>query len=564
MAGMPRTKALIGLGALTFCSPLAAQDAWLGEVPTASQVAQGLIVPSLRETAARRVAALYAMENLVGSLAGASPSAQAQARVAALRGMQRQVYEAEKQRDPTPYLLERCSQAYSESPAFQRELLDLFFTPGWQAAYGAGLDPRRWKAPLALAPGTKVTAASLNPTMVEECGGTVPQAVAVTPRAASAAAPGADPVEQKRAEARAMLQAGDTGRALDAYQRIALAYPARYEGFVGLGLIYVAQHQYALALPAWQKVVELAPTDAFSLYMVGASYANLRRYEEAREVLRRVTRMKAGPDVLVPAHFTLGVTCIRLGQREGAIESYRVLATLDTTYANKLAAQLNAPSRQGATPPPVNPAGTGAAPPTAAAARPAVPNARVEALRAEGRQYYKVEAYQKARGSFEKLLTLDPDDAWGLYELGKSLLMIEGSSDTDSMLVVWKRAVVLEPSDTELLLELGDALYTWDPAAADAAFERALAIAPDDVTRARAHAGMGWASYFYLNYPSALAELMKANRLDPKNDEYVYGIGLIYARDGNKAAARAVFRQLTTRNQKMAQELMAEINKKEQ
>lgn len=221
--------------------------------------------------------------------------------------------------------------------------------------------------------------------------------------------------------------------------------------------------------------------------------------------------------------------------------SYRALSVLDTAYASKLALKLNAP-----------------------AARPAAetPTAEMEALRAEGKKYYDAKQYAKARTSYENLLRLAPNDGWALFELGRSMLMIEGSDNVDSMQAVWKRAVALKPTDTELLLQLGDVLYTWDPEASYTALQRVLDLKPDAATQARAHAVMGWSSFFYLDSRTADAEFREALRLDPANDEYLYDIGYNYARAGQRDAAMEVFRQLTTRNQKMAQGLFAEMNKK--
>jgi tetratricopeptide (TPR) repeat protein len=203
-------------------------------------------------------------------------------------------------------------------------------------------------------------------------------------------------------------------------------------------------------------------------------------------------------------------------------------------------------------------------PAAAASSLTAAQKAQVEVLRKEGRKYYDAKQYAKARASYEKLLRTSPNDGWALYELGNSIIMIEGGPDTDidSMQSVWKRAVALQPTDTKLLLELGDVLYTWDPAVADAAYRRVLALSPDPVIQAQAHAGMGWAHYFYLNSRAAEAEFKEAMRLDPANDNYLYALGVTYAKAGQRDAAMGVFRQLTTRNQKMAQELLATINKK--
>lgn len=310
MVGMAHTLRAFVLGTFALASPLSAQDlAYLAQVPTARQVAEGLAVASPRETAARRYAALFAMENLVGSLLGTrAPTPQERQRMSEFSAMRDQVYEMEKQRDPVPYLLERCSQAYSDSPGYQRELLDLYTTPGWQATYGSRLDPRRWKAALAMAPGVKVTAASMTPPMTEDCG-SVP--AAVVPRTAAATAPSQDPVKQLWTEAHALMERGDTAGAIEASKRLVAAYPSRAEGYSSLGRIYVAQHRYDAALPAWQKVVELEPTDGTPMLLVGSCYANLGRYAEALPVYRALLRTKtASPTVLAQTHYMMGLAWV--------------------------------------------------------------------------------------------------------------------------------------------------------------------------------------------------------------------------------------------------------------
>jgi hypothetical protein len=45
------------------------------------------------------------------------------------------------------------------------------------------------------------------------------------------------------------------------------------------------------------------------------------------------------------------------------------------------------------------------------------------------------------------------------------------------------------------------------------------------------------------------------------NDEYLHDLGIVYAKGVAKDAAMGVFKELTTRNRKMAQDLFATIHK---
>jgi tetratricopeptide (TPR) repeat protein len=88
---------------------------------------------------------------------GPPPSAAAKARLSELMPERDRISNIEYAKDGETYKFERCKAAVDESPEFHRELLDRFFSAAWVTAYGSRLDPRRWKAPLGLPPGTRMT-----------------------------------------------------------------------------------------------------------------------------------------------------------------------------------------------------------------------------------------------------------------------------------------------------------------------------------------------------------------------------------------------------------------------
>ena len=59
----------------------------------------------------------------------------------------------------------------------------------------------------------------------------------------------------------------------------------------------------------------------------------LQRYKESKEAYQQAIRLK--PD-FAEAHYGLGRTYLMLGDRDGALEEYNVLKTLDPKSAEEL------------------------------------------------------------------------------------------------------------------------------------------------------------------------------------------------------------------------------------
>ena len=73
------------------------------------------------------------------------------------------------------------------------------------------------------------------------------------------------------------------------------------------------------------------------LFRSGYAYHRLNRDREAVEQYRQAVRLK--PDYSL-AHYNLGISYIKMGNRNGAMEEYRILQRLDQDQARKLYGQI--------------------------------------------------------------------------------------------------------------------------------------------------------------------------------------------------------------------------------
>jgi len=102
--------------------------------------------------------------------------------------------------------------------------------------------------------------------------------------------------------------------------------------------------------------------------------------------------------------------------------------------------------------------------------------------------------------------------------------------------------VTLRPDFAEAWSDLGDARKTLlDDAGALAAFERAVALAPDDAV-AQTRLGSQYLDEGKAHL--AVAHLQEAARLDPKNQSTLHSLQRALREDGQAAQADAIKRKL--------------------
>jgi tetratricopeptide (TPR) repeat protein len=120
--------------------------------------------------------------------------------------------------------------------------------------------------------------------------------------------------------------------AIDAYKK-AISFKSDYaEAYLNLGAAYSNLGRDTEAIEPLNQAIKIKETaDAYA--NLGVTYANLGRYSEAIDPLKKAIKIK--PDLPV-AHFGLGVTYLITGDKDSALEEYKILKTLDVEKADKL------------------------------------------------------------------------------------------------------------------------------------------------------------------------------------------------------------------------------------
>jgi len=186
----------------------------------------------------------------------------------------------------------------------------------------------------------------------------------------------------------------------------------------------------------------------------------------------------------------------------------------------------------------------------------AVTNPDVYALYLRGKQLRSSGAETDTRSAidqFEKAVALDPNYAPAHAALAEALLFFGANSDyEEARQYDWrqrsveeaKRAVALNPNLAQayVVLGLADLWISVDWRAAQASYERALALAPGD---ADALLGYGQLLSIIGHGQEAVATLQKAVALDPLAAQANYFLGRTYISLGEYKAARAALEKAT-------------------
>ncbi len=126
--------------------------------------------------------------------------------------------------------------------------------------------------------------------------------------------------------------------AIETYMQTIRIKPGYAPAHYNLGVVYGKLGRYDEAIEAYKQAISLEPNDAASYNNLGNVYSKLSRYEEAKEAYRQATRIKPN---LVEAHYNLGAVCLFLGDKNSALEQYKILKTLNIEMADKLLKLIN-------------------------------------------------------------------------------------------------------------------------------------------------------------------------------------------------------------------------------
>lgn len=126
---------------------------------------------------------------------------------------------------------------------------------------------------------------------------------------------------------------GQYPEAIEAYRQAVRIEPYFVEAHLRLGKIYSRLERYVEAVESYKQVVRIQPENPEASYKVGEICSILGRHTEAVKALKQAIRIK--PD-FAEAHLCLGIVYLNRGDKEQALEEYKILKDLDSDAANDL------------------------------------------------------------------------------------------------------------------------------------------------------------------------------------------------------------------------------------
>ena len=104
-----------------------------------------------------------------------------------------------------------------------------------------------------------------------------------------------------------------------------------------LGIIYGKLNRNEEAMNAFKEAIKIDPNRAEIYCNLGLMYGNLGQWKDAAEACRIAIQNR--PDY-IEAHYGLGLCYVALGERDSALEEYKILKTLDKSWADELFKQI--------------------------------------------------------------------------------------------------------------------------------------------------------------------------------------------------------------------------------
>ncbi|MDH5405405.1 MAG: tetratricopeptide repeat protein [Candidatus Aminicenantes bacterium] len=122
----------------------------------------------------------------------------------------------------------------------------------------------------------------------------------------------------------ALYLQGKIEEAIQAYKKALEINSSYFYAYYNLGLAYVAQEKFLLALENFQEVIKREPGEIYSLYYIGYINSRLGNYQPALDALKEllIVDPTVHPEILLNVHYLLGEVYDHMGKKEEAITYY--------------------------------------------------------------------------------------------------------------------------------------------------------------------------------------------------------------------------------------------------
>jgi TonB family protein len=130
-------------------------------------------------------------------------------------------------------------------------------------------------------------------------------------------------------------------QSLESYRQALALKPDYARAWMGIAMTYEAMGRVDNAIDGYKRFVELDPNsgDVFlALRLIASLYFNNQRYQEAVEAFKQAIAKR--PDVDLE-YVPLAMTYLMLGDKESAMEQYRILKERHSKLAEELLKQIN-------------------------------------------------------------------------------------------------------------------------------------------------------------------------------------------------------------------------------
>lgn len=348
------------------------------------------------------------------------------------------------------------------------------------------------------------------------------------PLAAQAKPSAASAFAALSAKANAARDAERLDEALALYRKALALQPGWAEGWWSLGTIQYDQNAYEAAARAFQKVIELAPTNGNAYVMLGLSEFELHRDTLALKHIGKGTALglDTDPELRRVVLYDQGILLQRAGRFQTARETLEQLCRQgihSAELANTLGMVLLRMRSQ--SPPPQGSA-----------------DAEIVARVGHAGCLTGQKKYDEGRNDLSALVNQYPKYPRLHYAFG--LLLVE-ASDLPAAVAEFKEAIKNNKADLVSRLQIAAALYKTNSAAGLPYAEEAVKLAPQQPL---GHYLLGMLLLDTGNDERAIPELEAAQKAFPREGRIYLALGTAYSRAGRRqdaTRARATFQRLT-------------------
>jgi tetratricopeptide (TPR) repeat protein len=126
---------------------------------------------------------------------------------------------------------------------------------------------------------------------------------------------------------------GNYSKAIEAFKQVIHIDPNHASVYYNIGLAYAHLSLYKDAIEAYKQAIRIDPDNASAYRNLGRDYGQLGLYKDSIEACKQAIRID--PDN-ASAHLDLGFSYLGIGDKNSALNEYKILKELDINLANQL------------------------------------------------------------------------------------------------------------------------------------------------------------------------------------------------------------------------------------